>query len=85
LKARIIQYRRARHHVLTKQYLLEVEGVKTKAEAQKLVGKQVVWKSTAGTKVMGRITAPHGSKGTVRAKLERGLPGQALGTSAKVE
>jgi ribosomal protein L35AE/L33A len=85
MKARILQYRRSRHHVRPRHYLLEVDGVDSRAKAQKLVGKRVTWKSSGGAKIVGRVAAPHGGKGVVRAILERGLPGQALGTPATVE
>lgn len=84
MKARIIQCRRGRHHASNRQYIVAVDGVSSREAAQKLVGKSVEWKSSAGTKVKGRVTGAHGGKGLVRAILERGLPGQALGTPAKV-
>lgn len=85
MKARILQHRRSRHHLVGHQYLLEVDGVTNKEAASKLVGKAVVWKSGTGVRIKGRVTAAHGTKGVVRARLERGLPGQALGTAATVQ
>ncbi len=84
LIGRIINYRRSRHAQYKRQYVVVSEGISSRGAAAKLVGKTVAWKSPAGKKITGKITAPHGNRGAVRVLLERGLPGQALGTLVEI-
>jgi len=72
-----VQFRRSRHRIKEKHYLLDL-GIQTRAEAQKMKGKEVEWKSPAGKIIKGKINDAHGNKGLVRAIFEKGLPGQAI-------
>jgi len=72
-----VQFRRSRHRIKEKHYLLDL-GIQTRAEAQKMKGKEVEWKSPAGKIIKGKISDAHGNKGLVRAIFEKGLPGQAI-------
>ncbi|MCL5011442.1 MAG: 50S ribosomal protein L35ae [Candidatus Marsarchaeota archaeon] len=85
MKGIIVNYRRSRHSAYTNHLIVEVEGVKTKTEASKLIGKKVVWISKGGRKIRGKIAASHGGKGEVRIITEKGLPGQAVGNSINIE
>jgi len=85
MKAVILSYRGGRHTQKTNQLVLEVEGVKNKEDAEKLLDKKVVWKTPTGKEISGVVSKVHGKKGGVLAKFERGLPGQALGTQAEVQ
>ena len=84
-KARIIQHRRGRYRVHLRYFLIEIDGVTNKSEAGKFVGKDVVWKSPAEKSIKGKIAAPHGNRGVVRAIFEKNLPGQAVGTSVEIK
>jgi large subunit ribosomal protein L35Ae len=81
VKGKVIQFRRGRHTMHERHFLLDF-GMKTRAEAQKLVGKDVEWISPGKEKksIKGKISSAHGNKGIVRAIFERGLPGQSIGT-----
>ncbi len=81
----VIQFRRGRHTIHERHFLIEVEGSKSIKDAQKYVGKEVSWKSPAGRIINGKIAAPHGTKGVLRAIFERGLPGQALTTKVEIK
>jgi len=84
MEATVMNFRRGRHTQNTKQMILQVAD--TQEEAQKAIGKTVVWASPAGKEIKGTISALHGRKGSVRAIFaEKGLPGQALGQKVKVE
>lgn len=85
MKARVIQFRRGRHTVHERHYLIEIEGCDSRAKAQKYIGKEVSWKSSAGKIIKGKIAMPHGNKGVLRAIFEIGLPGQAIGTAVEVK
>lgn len=82
-KGIVIQFRRGRHTIHEKHFILDM-GLKTKEAADKLVGENVVWKSPAGKMIKGTIRGAHGNKGLVRAIFEKGLPGQAIGTEVEV-
>ena len=85
MEAIIINFRRGRHTQTPSHAILEVAKVETKADSAKLLGKNIVWTSPAGKQIKGIIKAQHGTKGGLRAIFERGLPGQAIGTKAKIE
>jgi len=80
-----LQFRRGRHVVKERHFLIEVESSKSREEATKLVGKEVVWKSPAGKEIAGKIAGAHGNKGVVRAIFEKGLPGQAITTNVEIK
>jgi large subunit ribosomal protein L35Ae len=84
VNGKVIQFRRGRKTITERHFLIEIEGVSKKEEAQKFVGKGVSWKSPAGKEINGKIAATHGNKGVVRAIFERGLPGQAITTKVEI-
>ena len=83
-KARILDYRGGRHTVNHKQIILSVPGTSNKKDALKLIGKSVAWTSPAGKKITGKVSLCHGSLGRVNAIMDKGLPGQAIGTDAEL-
>ena len=82
--AKIIQFRRGLKRIHEKHYIIDVD-VKSREEAGKFVGKQVIWTSPAGKKIIGKISSAHGNKGLVRAIFEKGLPGQARNEEVEVK
>lgn len=86
MKATVVQFRRGRHVIHERHFLLDV-GAKDRTEAKKFVGKEVVWTSQGKEKkqIKGKITSPHGNNGLVRAIFEKGLPGQAITQEAEVK
>jgi len=85
MKGKVIQFRRGRHTIHEKHFLVEVEGIKTKEDASKLVGKEVIWKSPAGKIINGKVASSHGTKGVLRCIFEKGLPGQAITTEVEIK
>lgn len=83
MKASIIQFRRGRHTIHERHFLLDL-GAKNREEASKFVGKKVEWKSSSGKIIHGKISSAHGGNGLVRAIFERGLPGQAINQNVEV-
>ncbi|MBI5224559.1 50S ribosomal protein L35ae [Candidatus Micrarchaeota archaeon] len=79
MKATIVNYRGSVHSQKTSHMILLPEGVKTRKDADKLKGKEVIFTTESKKLIKGKIAAAHGSKGAVRAIFERGLPGQSLG------
>ncbi|GBE19627.1 MAG TPA: 50S ribosomal protein L35ae [Candidatus Pacearchaeota archaeon] len=85
VKGKVLQFRQGRKTVYEKHFLIEVEGSEDRKQAEKLVGKEVSWKSPAGKIIKGKISGAHGGKGVVRAIFEKGLPGQAVTTEVEVK
>jgi len=81
----ILSYRRGKHTQNVNQVLIEIENIDSREKAEELIGKTVIWRTPSGRKTTGKIIAAHGNKGVVRAKFERNLPGQALGTKVEVQ
>jgi len=84
-KGKVIQFRRGRHRIHERHFLIEVDGVNTREKAEKLKGKQVIWKSPSGKIINGEISEAHGNKGVVRVIFEKGLPGQAITTGVEIK
>ncbi len=84
MKGIIVQFRRSRHRIKEKHYLLDL-GFQSREEAKKAVGKIVEWKSSSGKIISGKITDAHGNKGLVRCIMTSGLPGQAIMNAELVE
>ncbi|MBU2562175.1 MAG: 50S ribosomal protein L35ae [Nanoarchaeota archaeon] len=82
---KVIQFRRGRHVIHERHFLIELAGVSNRKDAAKFVGKNVEWKSPAGKIIRGKISSAHGNKGVVRAIFEKGLPGQAVATKVEVK
>ena len=88
MEGTVVSFRRGRNTQKPRHFLIQPFGADNKEKASKLVGKKVTWKSPTGKKgtiITGKIAAPHGVKGLVRAIFERGLPGQAITTKVKIE
>lgn len=85
VNGKVVQFRRGRHTIHERHFLIEIDSVKTREEAGKLVGKEVEWKSPAGKIIKGKISSAHGNKGVVRAIFEKGLPGQAVTTKVEIK
>ena len=84
MKAQVISFRRGRHRIKPRHFILQVSGIESKEKAEELVNKKVTWKSSAGKEIKGIVMAAHGNKGLVRAVFEKGLPGQAINTEVEV-
>jgi len=84
-EGKIIQFRRGRHTIVERHFLIQIDGITDKKAAEKFVGKEVTWTSPAGKKIKGKVSATHGSNGVIRAIFEPGLPGQAVTTNVEIK
>lgn len=86
MEATIVQFRRGRHTIHERHFILDVNA-KDKKEAEKFIGKEVEFtcKGKDNKIIKGKINAVHGNRGLVRAIFETGLPGQALTEKAKIK
>jgi large subunit ribosomal protein L35Ae len=66
-----------------KECLIQFAHINSVSLAGQLVNRKVVWKQ-GNTKLVGKIAGLHGKKGVVKAKFQKGVPGQALGTTVEL-
>lgn len=84
MKAVIVNFRGSPRKKNFSQLILKVEEIISKKEAERLLNKDVKFKTKTGKEIKGKVTALHGNNGCVRAKFEKGLPGQALGKEVEI-
>jgi len=83
MKAKLINFRRSIKRIHVKHYIIDA-GKKNRNDASGLVGKEVVWTSSTGKKINGKVSSAHGNKGMIRAIFEKGLPGQAMNDDLEI-
>lgn len=81
----IKNFRRGRRTQHTNQFVLVSDSINSKTKASALIGKKAEWKTLSGKIIKGKITRVHGNKGAVTARMEKGLPGTAIGTKIEVK
>ena len=84
MKGVINNYRRSVKTTYDNQMIIIVEGVTKRADAEKLVGKKIVY-NTGKKDITGKVASAHGNKGAIRVIFEVGMPGQAIGKPVIVE
>ncbi len=85
LEGVISNYRRGRHTIHPKHCILIFPNIETRKQANKLIGRTVIWTTPTGKNLRGLITRAHGNSGAVRAHFKKaGVPGQALGTKVRI-
>ena len=85
MKGTIVNFRGSRRRKNFSQLIIKIDGSNNKEKAKELVSKEVSWKTVTGKDIKGKIIGVHGNSGAVRAKFERGLPGQSLGSKVEVK
>ena len=66
-----------------KECLIQFANINSAALAGQLISRKVVWRQ-GGVKLMGKVAGSHGKKGVVIVKFQKGVPGQALGTTVEL-
>lgn len=79
----ISNFRQGRHHTYDNQMVVIVDSLKTRTDAEKVVGQKVVW-NTGKKDISGEIRSAHGNKGALRVLFETGMPGQAVGQKVSI-
>jgi large subunit ribosomal protein L35Ae len=79
----IINFRKGPKTQKNNELIIEIPGVNSRTEASKYVGKKAVIKLN-DKEIIGKIIALHGSRGKLRARFGRGLPGKILSLPALI-
>lgn len=80
----ILNFKGGLHTQVNHEMIVKVSGVTTKADAEKLINKNVEWVSPSGKIIKGKIVKAHGNKGALKVRFEKGMPGQSITTKLKV-
>lgn len=81
----IVNFRGSRRVKKGNHMIIEVKGLESKEKASNLVGKKVVWKTSSGKVISGKVASAHGNSGALRAIFETGMPGQSIGAKVEIE
>ncbi|MEM3190691.1 MAG: 50S ribosomal protein L35ae [Candidatus Parvarchaeota archaeon] len=79
---KVLSYRRGRKTQTSNQAILRLDGVESREEASKYLGRKVEITFSKAS-IRGIITKVHGGKGRVVARFNRGLPGQIKNKDVK--
>ncbi|MEK6984177.1 MAG: 50S ribosomal protein L35ae [Nanoarchaeota archaeon] len=81
----IVNFRGSRRVKKGNHMIVQVNGINTKEKVSGLLGKKVVWKTSAGKAINGKVASAHGNSGALRIIFETGMPGQSIGTKVAIE
>ena len=79
VKGYIINFRKGPKTQKNDELIIEIPKVNSRVKASRYIGRKAVIRMD-DKEFIGKIVAPHGSKGKLRVKFRRGLPGKILGT-----
>ena len=79
----IVNYRVGPKTQRSRECLVKFPNVNSAKEASQLIGRKVAWPAEE-KRIIGKIVATHGTKGLVRVRFRKGVPGQALGTHVRI-
>lgn len=67
-----------------KQILVRIDQIDDENKAAKYIGRKVSWKTQRGNLITGKIVSPRGGNGVLKARMRKGLPGQAVGKELNI-
>ena len=79
----IVNYRVGPKTLRSRECLVKFPNVNNAKDASRLIGRKVAWPAEE-KRIIGKIVATHGTKGLVRVRFRKGVPGQALGTHVRI-
>ncbi|MCO6041986.1 MULTISPECIES: 50S ribosomal protein L35ae [Thermococcus] len=85
MKGIVLSYMRSKENQHNNHMIIKPIGIDSREQASGLIGKKVIWKSPSGKLLVGKITRTHGTRGEVKVRFERPLPGQALGDYVEIK
>jgi large subunit ribosomal protein L35Ae len=84
VKAVVLTYAGSHEHQDNHRMILKPIGIEDRESASSLIGRRVVWRTTTGKSIVGKVIKTHGNRGEVKAYFNPGLPGQALGDVVEI-
>jgi len=84
MQAKLLSHRIGPKSQRPREYIIQVPGVESAAEASRLIGRKVIWHRSKAKRTVGKVVGAHGGRGCVRARFRRGLPGTAYGTEVTI-
>lgn len=85
MKAIISNFRLGKHTKSNNHMIILVDSIKNKEQAKSLIDKKVIYKTSSGKTITGKIASTHGNKGALRVIFERGMPGQSIAQEIEVQ
>ncbi len=85
MKGKIVSYRRGKTTQHPNQILVKIKDVLNKESAKNFIGKKVKWLTKTKKEFTGSISRTHGNKGLVRARFNKGIPGQAINEEVEIK
>lgn len=83
-KCIILNYIRSPDNQKNKFMAIKIQGIDSDKEAARFIGRSVIWQTVSEKKLKGKIIKTHGKNGIVKARFEKGLPGQVIGKEIKL-
>ena len=84
MKGTIVNFRVGMKTMYHNHMIVAVKELKKRADAAKLIGKSVVFTTTANNKITGKVASAHGNKGALRVIFEKAMPGQAISKPVEI-
>lgn len=81
----IVNFRGSHKTKYDNHMIIKVDKVSNREGAKKLKGKGVIWKTSSGKEIKGKIASEHGNSGALRVIFEKGMPGQSIGKKVEVK
>ena len=83
-KGVFVSYRCGKRTQRNKQILIRIEGVNSRSEAARFIGRKSAWERKTGKKDTWQSRGHTCEKGFIRVSLKKGLPGQVLGSQITI-
>ena len=85
MKARLVNFRGGRHTKYNNQMILKVDKIEDRKNADKFLGREVVWKTSTGKEIKGKVSKIHGNKGALLVNFDKGMPGQSINKEVEIK
>lgn len=85
MKGIIANFRIGRKTMYHNHMVVVVRDIKTRLDAAKLVGKEVVFVTPSKKQIKGKVASAHGNKGALRVIFEKAMPGQAIAQEVEIK
>ena len=84
MKAIFLGFARGVATMNPRKWVMEVPGITSAAQAAPLAGQKVIWTSSGGKKIAGKVMGAHGDTGHIIANFKKGPPHTVRGHKAEL-